>query len=123
MTPLLPILHATCGGRGHHTGSPKPSTGGTVRVTRNDPVTRTAPPVRAARMCPEPALNAVDLLVQPRAGEGPVAVGGRGGDAEHAARLFQREAGEVAQLHELRFSRVDLREPLQRLVEGEQVVA
>ena len=51
----------------------------------------------------------VNLPEKPRAGVGPVALRGRRGDAEDFGGCVDREAGEVAQLHEFGFTRASER--------------
>src|SRR5438128_718287 len=63
-----------------------------------------------------------DLLMEPGAGVGPVALGGRRGDAEEPGRLGAGEAAEIAQLDQLRLDRVLSGQLAQRLVDGQQVV-
>src|SRR4051812_32599745 len=43
--------------------------------------------------------------VEPRSGDGPVALGGRLGDAQAGGCFLERETGEVAQLHEFGLDR------------------
>src|SRR5262245_44433826 len=62
------------------------------------------------------------LLVQPGPGVGPVAIHGARGDAQHVGDLGDGEAGEVLQLHDLGGGAVLPSEPLQGIVEGDEIM-
>ena len=62
-------------------------------------------------------------VVQPGAGERPVPVRGGAGDAEQVGGLFQRQASEVAEPHQLRLARVCRRQLGQGLVQGQEFAA
>src|SRR5262249_41285814 len=61
------------------------------------------------------------LRVQPRPGVGPPAIGRGRRDAEGRRSLGNRQAGEVAQLDQAGLEFIGLREPLQGLVDGQNV--
>jgi len=56
--------------------------------------------------CPIAGLIARHFAVEPGPGVGPVAVGGRGRDAQHPRRLLQREPGKEAQFDEFGLGRI-----------------
>src|SRR5215218_6988946 len=63
----------------------------------------------------------VQLSSQPRARHLPVALDRGVADAEHLGRLLDGQAAEELQLNDARLLRVDGGEPLQRLVNRQQV--
>src|SRR5262249_23269706 len=62
------------------------------------------------------------LVEKPGSGEGPVAVGGPGGDAQDAGGLFQLQPREEAELDQLGTKGVLPRQFLQGLIDGREVV-
>jgi len=70
-----------------------------------------------------PGFHCVQLRPQPGAGKPPLALHGRGADAQGLRRLLDRAAGEVAQLNHLRLLRIQRAEPHERLVQRQQVDA
>src|SRR5262249_32048603 len=63
----------------------------------------------------------MELPEQPGAGEGPAALGRGPRDAEHAGGLFQAATREEAELDDLRLLRVQGFQPLEGLIEGQEV--
>src|SRR5688572_28636628 len=59
----------------------------------------------------------LQFRVQPRLGEGPVALHGDDGDVQVARDLVVFEPAEVFELHDLRLACIELRELLQRFIE------
>src|SRR5688500_114482 len=64
----------------------------------------------------------VELLVEPGTRVGPVALDGALADAEHLRDLLLREPAEEAVLDERAQPRLHLPEPLERLVEGDELL-
>ena len=62
------------------------------------------------------------LVVQPRAREGPVAADGGGGGVQRGGGLVEAEPAEEAALDDLRLPRVEPFEALERLAERNQIV-
>ncbi len=67
------------------------------------------------------ALAFLELARQPGARDRPVALHGGGGDAHRLGGLLDRQAAEEAQLDEPRLLGVESREPLERLVERDEI--
>ena len=64
----------------------------------------------------------ISLREEPGPGVGPVPLGGRAGRSQGRGGLLDGQAGEVAELDELGLAGSSGREPVQGLVEGEQVL-
>src|SRR5918992_4376438 len=80
------------------------------------------PPPLLAKFFPSPAAShGFQPVVEPRLSHAPVALDRDLGDAQHARRLLDREAAEVAQLDDLRLLLVELGQLAERLVEREQL--
>jgi hypothetical protein len=89
----------------------------------------TSPSPQAARRAPSGLnftwrgkLPAGHLLVQPGAGKRPVAVGRDPGDVQCCRRLLNGHPGEVTEGDQPGLDRVELLQPAEGLVQGEQVV-
>src|SRR5262249_42213690 len=65
---------------------------------------------------------AAHLAEQPGAGISPVPVGTGARHAEYAGRLFDRQPGKAMDLDQLRRCRVQLGQPVHRVVESQQVI-
>jgi hypothetical protein len=61
------------------------------------------------------------LPVEPGTGQGPVALDGHGGNAEHGGGLLDRQAPEEAELDELALPGVDRGEPIERHIQRQDV--
>src|SRR5262245_25250128 len=66
--------------------------------------------------------GAAHRVAQPGAGKGPVPIRGRGRYPQDRRGLVVRQTPEEAQLHQLRFSRIQGRQARQRLVECQQLI-
>ena len=74
---------------------------------------------RSAPLAQRVELSPSDRRSQPRAGEGPVPVGGAWRDVERFGGLIARQSPEVAQFNEFRLDGMDRGELLKGFVEGE----
>ena len=59
-------------------------------------------------------MSSAQRIVQKGAREAPVAIDRTSGEAEHLRNLFERQAGEVAQLDHMRRARIQLLQALSR---------
>src|SRR5688572_30287007 len=87
---------------------------------RRSSTARSAPSTSAQRSAAIRVLLA-ELAVEPHARDLPVAADGAGGHAEQPSDVRDREPGEEAQFHDLDHALIDLSQPLQRLVERQQI--
>src|SRR5262249_10962506 len=82
-----------------------------------------APPVRdSSESAVRGAISLAELVVKPGPGEGPVAVGGPGGEAQDGGGLLQPPSREEAELDQLGTEGVLPGQLLQGLVHGREVV-
>src|SRR5262249_2416485 len=77
---------------------------------------------KSAAVTHPPPRPPAQLVVQPAAREGPVAVGGAAAEAKGAGGLFQRQAGEEAEPDQFGAERVLPHQLLQRVVQREEVL-
>ena len=63
----------------------------------------------------------IEFSKKPGPSKRPIAIGGRGRDAQGVGGLFERESREITQFDELRFTWLQFGEPLECFIESEQI--